>query len=623
MPPVEKPAPIVDEEGAVNGDVEYFEGNGYFDEYGEWVPAAPGEVYDEWGNLTYKDGEEQGYYDDETGDWVQYYYDEDQEEEEEEVAMAVDEEAASESAPTTAVEQVPPTAQQPQDQAQTQGRAVASAAADEAAKAADEAAKAAADAASAAAEASKNLMKGFSNFGGGLMGSLSATTTPKQKQDKAQQKSTNFGIGGLGGFGFGGGKKQEAKSPGFSFGGLGFGNTSSSIKSEPVTLTQALGVQPETESLVPAEEEQNGHYDETTGDWVPAAPGEVYDEWGNLTYKDGIEQGYYDEESGEWITYDEAEEYDEYGNVKEKEKTPDDVEMASLHEAEPVGQDPGPAFAPPEQSPETVTQAPEMSEESPATTNQEQTKDRQVKTESGGEEDNGYYDETTGEWICAAPGEVYDEWGNLTHKDGIEQGYYDEPSGEWIRVDPAEVYDEFGNLTHKDGVEQGYYDEATGEFIPYEVEEGEGYDEYGNVIPGRGKDKSPEDAEMVAVSEDSAAATLKQDQVVPEAQPVTDDNKTAGFTARQRWLWAFGMVTKVMRTRLLPERHFGAESRVETRKKYRSLLKTADDAMELPSLFLTLKASQCGTGLLFFFHFTLLFFLVPSLLLRSFALTLL
>lgn len=50
----------------------------------------------------------------------------------------------------------------------------------ETAKAADEAAKAAADAANAAAEASKNLMKGFSSFGGGIMASLS-TTAPKQK----------------------------------------------------------------------------------------------------------------------------------------------------------------------------------------------------------------------------------------------------------------------------------------------------------------------------------------------------------------------------------------------------------------------------------------------------------
>ena len=144
------------------------------------------------------------------------------------------------------------------------------------------------------------------------MGSLA--TTQKQNQDKAQQNSTsNFGIGGLGGFGFGGGKKQDVKSPGFSFGGLGFGGTSSlSNKSELVISTKPPEIKPETEPLATTEDEPNGYYDETTGEWVPAAPGEVYDEWGNLTYKDGIEQGYYYEETGEWIIYDEAEEYDEY-----------------------------------------------------------------------------------------------------------------------------------------------------------------------------------------------------------------------------------------------------------------------------------------------------------------------
>ena len=136
-------------------------------------------------------------YDSETGEWVQYYYDEVEEKEEEEVAMAVEEEAPIAVAEVT----------QPQDQVQTQ-------VVDEAAKAADEAAKAAAEAANAAAEASKNLMKGFSSFGGGLMGSLSATAAPKQKQDKPQQKSSNFGIGGLGGFGFGGGKLGQRSSSG-------------------------------------------------------------------------------------------------------------------------------------------------------------------------------------------------------------------------------------------------------------------------------------------------------------------------------------------------------------------------------------------------------------------------
>ena len=520
--PKRRPASLAfaDEE-AVNG-----EENGYYDEYGEWVPAAPGEVYDEWGNLTFKDGEEQGYYDEETGEWLQYFY----EEEEEEAAMAVEE-----------VDQ-PVDDPLPQDQAQTQ--AAVAAAADEAAKAADEAARAAADAANAAAEASKNLMKGFSNFGGGLMGSLA--TTQKQNQDKAQQNSTsNFGIGGLGGFGFGGGKKQDAKSPGFSFGGLGFGGTSSK-KPEQVISTKPPEVKPETEPLATTEDEPNGYYDETTGEWVPAAPGEVYDEWGNLTYKDGIEQGYYDEETGEWIIYDEAEEYDEYGNAvaKEKEKTtPSDVEMASLHESEPVEKDADAGPAPLEKSAE-------IPDESLPAANLDQIQENKEETASGADEGNGYYDETTGEWVPAAPGEVYDEWGNLTFKDGIEQGYYDETSGEWIPVDPTEVYDEWGNLTHKNGVEVGYYDEATGEFIPYEEEEA-GQD--GNNIPEAegGEEKSPVDAEMVEIPEDLKhleELALTQDQVVPEVQPESTGNKTAGFTARQRWWWAFGTVSKVKRT---------------------------------------------------------------------------
>ena len=244
--------------------------------------------------------------------------------------------------------------------------------------------------------------------------------------------------------------------------------------------------------------------------------------------------------------------------------------------------------------------------------------------DAGYEEGNGYYDEY-GEWVAAAPGEVYDEWGNLTYKDGEEQGYYDEESGEWVQYyydaeeeeeevamaveeevptavgeapqpaqqpqdqaqTQAEVYDEWGNLTHKDGVEQGYYDEETGQFIPFE--EGQAYDEYGNVIPDGGKEKSPEDAETVPIPEDLKHLedlVLKQDQVVPEVQPVVG-NKTAGFTARQRWFWAFDMVSKVKRE---SDGVFGTESRVETRKEYRSLLKTADDAMEFPSLsFLTRK----------------------------------
>ena len=59
-------------------------------------------------------------------------------------------------------------------------------------------------------------------------------------------------------------------------------------------------------------DENNGYYDEETGEWVPAAPGETYDEWGTLIKLNGVTQGYYDEESGEWI---QTAEYDEWGTL--------------------------------------------------------------------------------------------------------------------------------------------------------------------------------------------------------------------------------------------------------------------------------------------------------------------
>ena len=56
---------------------------------------------------------------------------------------------------------------------------------------------------------------------------------------------------------------------------------------------------------------------------------------------------------------------------------------------------------------------------------------------------------------------------------------------------------------------------------------------------------------MVEIPEDLKhleELALRQDQVVPEVQPESTGNKTAGFTARQRWWWAFGTVSKVKRT---------------------------------------------------------------------------
>ena len=60
------------------------------------------------------------------------------------------------------------------------------------------------------------------------------------------------------------------------------------------------------------DDENNGYYDEETGEWVPAAPGEVFDEWGTLIKLNGVVQGYYEEESGEWI---QTAEYDEWGTL--------------------------------------------------------------------------------------------------------------------------------------------------------------------------------------------------------------------------------------------------------------------------------------------------------------------
>eukprot|EP00095_Tigriopus_kingsejongensis_P005547 snap_masked-scaffold131_size323982-processed-gene-1.0 protein:Tk05547 transcript:snap_masked-scaffold131_size323982-processed-gene-1.0-mRNA-1 annotation:"protein-methionine sulfoxide oxidase mical3-like isoform x2" len=108
---------------------------------------------------------------------------------------------------------------------------------DEVKQAADEAAKAAAEAANAAAEASKSLVKGISNFGGGLMSSIGGKHESKPSTgimglggsspaQKPEQKS-GFGFSGFG-FGSSPAKKQESGS-GFGFGGFGFG----SPKAEP------------------------------------------------------------------------------------------------------------------------------------------------------------------------------------------------------------------------------------------------------------------------------------------------------------------------------------------------------------------------------------------------------
>ena len=136
-------------------------------------------------------------------------------------------------------------------------------------------------------------------------------------------------------------------------------------------------------------------------------------------------------------------------------------------------------------------------------------------------ETNGYYDEETGEWVPAAPGEVYDDWGNLTCKDGVKQGYYDEATGEWIRDVPGEVYDEWGTLIVKDGVEQGYYDEETGEWIQTAEYDEKGklieYDEYGNIIVKE---------EPAPATESMPEVPAQQDvEVVIPDEPFEDDEE--------------------------------------------------------------------------------------------------
>ena len=120
----------------------------------------------------------------------------------------------------------------------------------------------------------------------------------------------------------------------------------------------------------------------------------------------------------------------------------------------------------------------------------------------------------------APPGEVYDEWGNLTLKDGVKQGYYDEATGEWV----AEVYDDWGNLTHKDGEEQGYYDEETGEWIQTAEYDEKGklieYDEYGNIIV-----KEEPAAEPTGLVEVPAQQDVEV--IVQDVEPFEDDEEEA------------------------------------------------------------------------------------------------
>jgi hypothetical protein len=84
-----------------------------------------------------------------------------------------------------------------------------------------EIAKAANEAANMAAEASKNVLKGITNIGGGLMSSFGSTQQNASSQKKEQDSNVGSGImGGL----FGGGKKDQKKEEkGFGFGGFGFG----------------------------------------------------------------------------------------------------------------------------------------------------------------------------------------------------------------------------------------------------------------------------------------------------------------------------------------------------------------------------------------------------------------
>ncbi len=169
---------LVEEEeyyGEAEGEEYYGEAEGE-----EYYEEAEGEEYYE--AEEYQPEEEEEYY--------QEYYEEEELPEE----VYPEEQQYEEPAP----EAVPPSGQEDKPAVQ------------------DEVKQAAAETANAAAEASKNLMKGFSSLGGGLMDSISSASKPKEQQKKQQQQK-GFGFGG---FGFG--KAETKKNEGFGFGGFGF-----------------------------------------------------------------------------------------------------------------------------------------------------------------------------------------------------------------------------------------------------------------------------------------------------------------------------------------------------------------------------------------------------------------
>ena len=117
------------------------------------------------------------------------------------------------------------------------------------------------------------------------------------------------------------------------------------------------------------------------------------------------------------------------------------------------------------------------------------------KPSAPAEEEEGYYDEETGEWISTKE----------------EEGYYDEETGEWISTKGG-YYDENGEWIYTD--EDGYYDE-NGEWIPTPKQPKE-------------EEKKPEPME---VAEE------------PTVDP--DKPKTSGMGPRERWWWAYNTIVKV------------------------------------------------------------------------------
>ena len=164
------------------------------------------------------------------------------------------------------------------------------------------------------------------------------------------------------------------------------------------------------------------------------------------------------------------------------------------------------------------------------------------------DENNGYYDEETGEWVPAAPGEVFDEWGTLIKLNGVVQGYYEEESGEWVQT--AE-YDEWGTLIGggvveeeetqvppptgppTDGVQQ--QDGVPDEMLPAEpgmAEELEGMEEEEEAVPDVVMAEPQPSAIAPPPSADDAKKKQQQEAIDKDLKAAQDAAKAAGDAAK-------------------------------------------------------------------------------------------